>query len=162
MPRMNSASKALLLMALLGFAGVINAWTDKAALEAMQKRALLGGTACTLAAKYGYVRALSSIYVMMCVRYTARYHIQTQQKPAWCHFAAVSPFGCRNQLDLPLYAICLRFSVPLPVFLISFSTSHLLLIPLTPCLGIQPCETHNNVPTSDGWVLTMHVCIPPL
>ena len=51
------ALRGLLLLCLLGLSSVINAWTDKSVLETLQKRALFGGTACTLAANYGYVRA---------------------------------------------------------------------------------------------------------
>jgi hypothetical protein len=51
------ALRGLLFLSLLGLSGLIHAWTDSAALETLQKRALFGGTACTLAAKYGYVRS---------------------------------------------------------------------------------------------------------
>ena len=48
--------KALSLLFLLGLANVARAWTDMEAKMVLEARAALGGTACTLAAKYGYVR----------------------------------------------------------------------------------------------------------
>lgn len=56
MARLRLELKGLLLLALLSLAGSIHAWTDLNVKMQLEKRALLGGTACTLAAKYGYVR----------------------------------------------------------------------------------------------------------
>lgn len=52
--------KALFFLALLGLSGFAKAWTDLQVQLAVEKRALLGGNACTLATQYGYVRYRST------------------------------------------------------------------------------------------------------
>lgn len=108
MAHVNPASKALVLLAILGFSNIIHAWTDVAVQREMNARMALGGTACTLATKYGYVRHIKARIIKLFGIFT-QFTTSVRQK---------SPFFIRIGLRSFqfLFKRPLPFSQPLSLF----------------------------------------------